>query len=68
MKPGGRIAVYVTAKEDLAKLKFTPTPAFILYDGEEVAQMLDEAGFNQTPLETGPVAPGVRGHCALVEK
>ena len=37
MKPGGRIAVYVTAKEDLAKLKVTQTAVFTLYDGREVA-------------------------------
>ena len=68
MKPGGRIAVYVTAKEDVAKLKVTQTPVFTLYNGEEVAQMLQEAGFNRAWFETTTVAPGMRGHCALAEK
>lgn len=68
MKPGGRIAVYVTAKEDMAKLKVTQTPMFTLYDGEEVAQMLEKAGFDGARVETRTIALGMRGQCALAEK
>ena len=68
MKPGGRIAVYVTAKEDMARLKITQTPAFTLYNGEEVAKMLEKAGFNQARVETRTVELGMRGQCALAEK
>ncbi len=67
LKPGGRLALYLIAKEDMAKFKFTQTGVYTLYTGEEVVRLLVQAGFRHARFETR--AERLRtGVCALAEK
>ena len=67
LKPGGRLALYLIAKEDLAKFKLTQTGVYTLYTGEEVVALLAQAGFHRARFETK--AERLRtGVCALAEK
>lgn len=52
LKPGGRLALYLIAKEDLAKYKLTRTGLYRHYTGEDVARLLTEAGFSGARFET----------------
>ena len=67
MKPGGRLALYVIAKDDLLKFKLTQTGVYQLYTGEDLVQLLTQAGFHQTRFVTKPERHRI-GICALAEK
>ena len=68
MKPGGRLALYMIAKEDLLRFKLvTQTGVYHLYTGDELAGLLTQAGFRQVRF----VSKAERhrtGICALAEK
>jgi hypothetical protein len=68
MKPGGRLALYVIAKEDLLKFKFiTNTGVYQLYSGEDLVRLLTQAGFHQARFVTK--AERFRtGICVIAEK
>ncbi len=67
LKPGGRLALYLIAKEDMAKFKFTQTGVYTLYAGEDVVRLFVQAGFRRARFETK--AERLRtGVCALAEK
>lgn len=67
MKPGGRLALYVIAKEDLQKFKVTQTGVYHLYTGEELAGLLTQAGFYRARFVTKPERHRT-GVCGLAEK
>lgn len=67
MKPGGRLALYVISKEDIAKFKVTQTGLYHLYSGEELAGLLRQAGFHQARFATRPERHRT-GICAIAEK
>ncbi len=67
IKPGGRLALYVISKEDIAKFKVTQTGVYHLYYGEELAGLLTQAGFQQARFVTKPERHRT-GICALAEK
>lgn len=67
MKPGGRLALYVISKEDIAKFKVTQTGVYHLYSGEELAGLLTQAGFQQARFVTKPERHRT-GICAIAEK
>ena len=67
MKPGGRLALYAIAKEDLLKFKVTQTGVYQLYTGEELAGLLTQAGFRQARFVTRAERHRT-GICALGEK
>jgi ubiquinone/menaquinone biosynthesis C-methylase UbiE len=68
MKPGGRLALYVIAKEDLLKLKFiTQTGVYQLYTDEDLVRLLTQAGFYQARFVAKPERHRT-GICALAEK
>lgn len=52
MKPGGRAALYVIAKDDLLKFKVTQTGVYQLYTGEDLVRLLTQAGFHQARFLT----------------
>src|SRR5512146_1366803 len=54
MKPGGRLALYVISKEDIAKFKVTQTGVYRLYSGDELAGLLTQAGFHQARFVIRP--------------
>jgi ubiquinone/menaquinone biosynthesis C-methylase UbiE len=67
MKPGGRLALYVIAKEELAEMKITQTGVYTLYTGDDLVRLLAQAGFRNARFETR--AERFRtGVCALAEK
>ena len=67
MKPGGRLALYVIAKEDLLKFKVTQTGVYQLFAGEELVRLLTQAGFHQARFVTKSERHRI-GICALAEK
>jgi ubiquinone/menaquinone biosynthesis C-methylase UbiE len=68
MKPGGRLALYVIAKEDLLKFKLvTQTGVYQLYTGEDLVRLLTQAGFHQVRFVTKPERYRT-GICAIREK
>ncbi len=66
MRPGGRLALFIRAKEDLAKMPFTRTSVFRYYTPEEAMAVAREAGFARGWFETRPLDRGT-GHCILAE-
>ena len=66
MKPGGRLALYVIAKEDLLKFKVTQTGVYQLYTGDELAGLLTQAGFRQARFVTKSERHRT-GVCAIAE-
>lgn len=67
MKPGGRLALYVIAKENLVKFKVTQTGVYQLYTGEDLVGLLTQAGFHQAQFVTKAERHRI-GICALAEK
>jgi ubiquinone/menaquinone biosynthesis C-methylase UbiE len=67
MKSGGRVALYVIAKEDLLKFKVTQTGVYLLYAGEDLVRLLTQAGFHQARFLT-KLERLRTGICALAEK
>ena len=67
MKPGGRMAMYVIAKEDLLKFKVTQTGLYELYAGEDLVRLPTQAGFHQARFVTKAERHRT-GICALAEK
>jgi SAM-dependent methyltransferase len=52
LKTGGRLALYLIAKKDLARLKLEETGIYRLYEGEEIQALLAQAGFTDVRIET----------------
>ncbi len=68
LKPGGRLALYVIAKEDLLKFKLvTQTGVYQLYTGEDLVRLLTQAGFRQARFVTKAERHRT-GICALADK
>jgi ubiquinone/menaquinone biosynthesis C-methylase UbiE len=67
MKPGGRLALYVIAKDDLLKFKVTQTGVYQLYAGEDLVRLLTQAGFCRARFVTKSERHRI-GICALAEK
>jgi len=67
MKPGGRLALYVISKEDIAEFKVTQTGVYHLYSGEELAALLTQAGFHNARFVTQAERHRT-GICATAEK
>ncbi|MBU6434187.1 MAG: methyltransferase domain-containing protein [Nitrospirae bacterium] len=67
MKPGGRLALYVIAKEDLLKFKVTQTGVYQLYTGDDLVRLLTQAGFRPARFVTKAERHRI-GICALAEK
>lgn len=67
MKPGGRLALYVISKEDIAGFKVTQTGIYHLYTGEELAGLLTQAGFRQARFLTQSERHRT-GICGIAEK
>ena len=68
LKPGGRVALYVIAKEDLLKFKLViQTGVYQLYTGEDLVRLLTQAGFHKARFVTKPERLRT-GICALAVK
>jgi len=66
-KPGGRVALFLEAKEKLTKMGALLDGVYTLYTAEQVVQLLNQAGFTRTWFETRVFSYGV-GICVLGEK
>jgi ubiquinone/menaquinone biosynthesis C-methylase UbiE len=67
MKPGGRLALYVIAKEDLLKFKVTQTGVYQLYTGDDLVGLLTQAGFRRARFVTKSERHRT-GICVIAEK
>ena len=67
MKSGGRLALYVIAKENLQKFRLTQTGVYQLYTGEDLMRLLTQAGFRQARFVTKAERHRT-GICAVAEK
>jgi ubiquinone/menaquinone biosynthesis C-methylase UbiE len=67
MKPGGRLALYVIAKDDLLKFKITQTGLYQLYAGKDLVRLLTQAGFRQARFSIKSERHRT-GICAVAEK
>jgi predicted methyltransferase len=67
MKPGGRLALYVISKDDIAKFKVTQTGVYQLYGGEELVGLLTQAGFHNVRFVTNKESHRT-GICGIAEK
>jgi ubiquinone/menaquinone biosynthesis C-methylase UbiE len=67
MKPGGRAAIFLEAKEKLAKMEALLEGVYTLYTAEQVVQLLNQAGFTRGWFETRVFSYGV-GICVIGEK
>jgi ubiquinone/menaquinone biosynthesis C-methylase UbiE len=68
MKPGGRMALFLYAHEDLAKKRFARAGGLRLYTAEEVVQLLTQAGFRRVWCEAKRMKRIGLGICALAQK
>ena len=66
-KLGGRVALFLEAKEKLAKMKALLDGVYTLYTAEQVVQLQNQAGFTRAWFETRVFSYGV-GICAIGEK
>jgi ubiquinone/menaquinone biosynthesis C-methylase UbiE len=67
MKPGGRAALFLEAKEKLAKMKALLDGVYTLYTAEQVVQLLNQAGFTRAWFETRVFDYSI-GICVIGEK
>ena len=70
LKPGGRLVVYVTARETMEKWPFAGPDTHRTYDTNELQQLLETAGFQRTGIriQTLTLPLGIRGLLATAEK
>jgi ubiquinone/menaquinone biosynthesis C-methylase UbiE len=68
MKPGGRMALFLYAKEAMAKRRFARAGGLLLYTAEEVVQLLTQARFRRVWFEAKRMKRMGLGICALAQK
>lgn len=67
MKPGGRVVLFLVAKEAMEKLPFVRGEVFRLYSGPQVVEWMQQAGFRQAWLEARDTNLG-SAFCVIAEK
>lgn len=70
LKPGGRLVVYVTARETMEKWPFAGADTHRTYDRSELQYLLENAGFQRAGvrIQTLTLPFGIRGLLATAEK
>jgi len=70
LKPGGRIAIYVTSRETMGKWPFASRETHRTYNQEELLDLLAGAGFlrSRIKIETLALPFGIRGLLATADK
>ncbi|MGO8935384.1 MAG: TIM barrel protein [Terracidiphilus sp.] len=70
LKPGGRLVVYVTARETMEKWPFAGPDTHGTYDSVGLRLLLETAGFERADIriQTVTLPLGVRGLLAIAEK
>lgn len=70
LKPGGRLVVYVTARETMEKWPFAGPDTHRTYDASELRKLLENAGFQRAGIriQTVVLPFGIRGLLATAEK
>jgi hypothetical protein len=70
LKPGGRLVVYVTARETMEKWPFAGSDTHRTYDISELQYFLENAGFHRAGVRIKILALpfGIRGLLATAEK
>jgi SAM-dependent methyltransferase len=70
LKPGGRLVVYVTARETMEKWPFAGADTHRTYDLNELWRLLENAGFQRAGIriQTITLPLGIRGLLAIADK
>jgi SAM-dependent methyltransferase len=70
LKPGGRVAIYVTSRETMCKWPFASPETHRTYNREELFNLLRAAGFHPACINVKPLALplGIRGLLATADK
>ncbi len=70
LKPGGRLVVYVTARETMEKWPFAGSDTHRTYDSDGLQGLLESAGFRRADItiQTMTLPFGIRGLLATAEK
>ena len=70
LKPGGRMALYVTDKSSMTRWKFASPATHRLFGRDELTEMIGRAGFDddEISIRDVDVAPGVKGLVAMAMK
>ncbi len=65
LKPGGVLAITIKSKDKWTPNETPPAQVFILHTGQEIAQLLADAGFRDTRVEVCPRPDQFPGECIL---
>jgi SAM-dependent methyltransferase len=70
LRAGGRLVIYVTARETMAKWPFAGPTTHRTFDARELANLLEHAGFRRSHITIthADLALGVKGLIAVAEK
>jgi ubiquinone/menaquinone biosynthesis C-methylase UbiE len=70
LRPGGRVVIYATSRDTMRNWPFAGPETHRTFDAEDVAELLDSAGFSRshTRIEHVELAFGVKGLIAVAEK
>jgi SAM-dependent methyltransferase len=70
LRSGGRLVIYVTSRETMAKWPFARPDTHRTFDARDLAQLLENAGFRRSHIAIIPIglALGVKGLIAVAEK
>jgi ubiquinone/menaquinone biosynthesis C-methylase UbiE len=70
LKPGGRLVVYVTARETMEKWPFAGPDTHRTYDSNDLRNLLENSGFRRADIriQTLTLPFGIRGLLATAEK
>ena len=70
LKPGGKMAIYVTDKSSMSRWKFASPATHRLFGRDELAATIGRAGFDDrdASIREIDVAPGVKGLVATARK
>ncbi len=70
LKPGGRLVIYVTARETMEKWPFAGPDTHRTFDASELRKLLENAGFQRAAIRIQSVALpfGIRGLLATADK
>jgi SAM-dependent methyltransferase len=70
LKPGGKMAIYVTDKSSMSQWKFASPATHRLFGRDELAAMISRAGFDDRDISIREidVALGIKGLVAMARK
>ena len=70
LKPGGKVALYLTDKKSMENISFAKTHVFNRYTADEFAEIVNQAGFVNVKYDSKVMNKGIEYlcHCLVAEK